>query len=546
MGARLNGDGHGDMSTEHGIPAEIGASDPVVYQLVRVHGDGTLIPATDDELIEFEHFVEDESKLSYPDCGTRQSDNMKVDSKELVCKELMDVEGPSSMLPNQSNSHAKRQSTEAFSEIESKEAREVVEGSVSETSNSKPDFCLLDGEICLDNFSIRELQEAFRATFGRYTSIKDKLWLKRRIAMGLTNSCDVPSAKFFIKDNKIVLINVKEETTRRPTTDLSDSGIVTMNRATSLLNETLGETVVDASIFEDMQTLSNKGADKLLERCNEDDVNTQMEQSIKRIRKPTKRYIEELSEVEATECSGRLTYLDKTSVQDQYFFKSRIRASCAVDTSQDLLEGYDARIPCVHRARRRRPRKNFLTLMNFVHMEGEKRSPKELNSEPLSSQEEHEKFISSQDVAIHENGDAVPTVVATVKRKHHRAWTLAEVLKLVEGVSRYGAGKWSEIRRVSFSSGSHRTSVDLKDKWRNLLKASFAQVPTDKGAAGSRKPTSLPIPASILRRVRELAEKHSQSGTEFVSTQLIAHRGIVQEKETGVQQQKFSLEGIQG
>ena len=49
-----------------------------------------------------------------------------------------------------------------------------------------------------------------------------------------------------------------------------------------------------------------------------------------------------------------------------------------------------------------------------------------------------------------------------VRRKHHRAWTLSEVTTLVEGVSKYGAGKWSEIKRFSFSSYSHRTSVDLK------------------------------------------------------------------------------------
>jgi hypothetical protein len=51
---------------------------------------------------------------------------------------------------------------------------------------------------------------------------------------------------------------------------------------------------------------------------------------------------------------------------------------------------------------------------------------------------------------------------SNVRRKHHRAWTLCEVLKLVEGVARYGAGRWSEIRRSSFASYSYRTSVDLK------------------------------------------------------------------------------------
>lgn len=58
--------------------------------------------------------------------------------------------------------------------------------------------------------------------------------------------------------------------------------------------------------------------------------------------------------------------------------------------------------------------------------------------------------------------DKTRTPKVIVKRKHHRAWTLCEVLKLVEGVARYGAGRWSEIRRVAFSSSSYRTSVDLK------------------------------------------------------------------------------------
>lgn len=48
------------------------------------------------------------------------------------------------------------------------------------------------------------------------------------------------------------------------------------------------------------------------------------------------------------------------------------------------------------------------------------------------------------------------------RRTHHRAWTLWEVTKLVEGVSKYGAGRWSEIKRLAFPSYTQRTSVDLK------------------------------------------------------------------------------------
>ena len=56
----------------------------------------------------------------------------------------------------------------------------------------------------------------------------------------------------------------------------------------------------------------------------------------------------------------------------------------------------------------------------------------------------------------------VPTTKGGTRRKHHRAWTLAEVLKLVEGVSKCGPGRWSEIKRLAFASYSYRTSVDLK------------------------------------------------------------------------------------
>ncbi|KAF2300999.1 hypothetical protein GH714_019131 [Hevea brasiliensis] len=77
---------------------------------------------------------------------------------------------------------------------------------------------------------------------------------------------------------------------------------------------------------------------------------------------------------------------------------------------------------------------------------------------------------------------------------------------------RYEAGRWSEIKRLAFASYSYRTSVDLKvylyyhpkDKWRNLLKASLAQISSNKGINSRKNVTSMPIPEPILLRVREL------------------------------------------
>ncbi|KAK4432457.1 hypothetical protein Salat_1007800 [Sesamum alatum] len=91
------------------------------------------------------------------------------------------------------------------------------------------------------------------------------------------------------------------------------------------------------------------------------------------------------------------------------------------------------------------------------------------------------------------------------RRKHHRLWSITEVRKLIDGVSQYGVGRWSRIKKLFFSTSAHRTSVDLKDKWRNLLKASGI---LDQGKRQGEKKRNMawrPLPKSILRRVCELA-----------------------------------------
>lgn len=47
-------------------------------------------------------------------------------------------------------------------------------------------------------------------------------------------------------------------------------------------------------------------------------------------------------------------------------------------------------------------------------------------------------------------------------RKHHISWSPSEVMKLIEGVTKCGVGRWAEIKRLLFPSSSRRTSVDLK------------------------------------------------------------------------------------
>ncbi|KAJ6798005.1 Uncharacterized protein M6B38_215385 [Iris pallida] len=427
-----------------------------------------------------------------------------------------------------------------FAEPCSEPTNEAVSGrsSVSESYSNKPDFSVLKGELCLDNLTIRELQEVFRATFGRQTNVKDKLWLKRRIAMGLTNSCHVPTSSFVIKENMIVPNKVKE-TPCRVQRSMCRTGFLTTDLVTSSTNDRYEHSSKrHPNQIKVQKALPGKRPGKPLLEYDTNENHQTGQCAAKRIRKPTKRYIEELSEVDIMDCNDRLISPVKSPGHGQPSPKSQIKvdrdiiAQGNLVTRKDSLGGSGVRIPYVSRVRRSRPRKNFFDLMNFVSMEGDRRDLQTSNSEEERGQE-HEKMDHAGDNSD-ANADILQTVETGNKRKHHRAWTLCEVLKLVEGVARFGAGRWSEIRRVSFTSYSYRTSVDLKDKWRNLLRASFAQEPTEKGARNFRKPTSVPIPTPILLRVRELAEMHSPAGIELRPSKFSGHdRKIVQEKEPG-------------
>ncbi|CAL9045913.1 unnamed protein product [Musa banksii] len=625
-------------------------SEPVVYQLVRVEGDGRLVPATDDEVIEVEQLLEDKkSDLAKvkavghdEQCisnevfskseleGTVQSgnadnsrklnarlENIKVMLKKVKKEErlllsgeslncspkFMAMEDSTSDRSNTSKACIEKHEPEnpsrerAASSLELNSIHIVEVGtieacsgpmnkaatsrsSISESCSSLlPDFSILRGEICLDNFSIRELQEAFRATFGRHTSVKDKLWLKRRIAMGLTNSCHVPTARFTIKDNKIILSDLKEPA--RLQQSMIETESISMDiHATNVSPRDIKTCLNNQMEF---QQVSGKRLGVLPSNDDVKDENIQMEQcAAKRMRKPTKRYIEELSDLETRECTAK-SYYSVNSEQSQFPSKAQImpfhggthrRLS---STRHESLRGFSFQVPFVLRARRGQPRKNLMALMEYHPnaisrivktavmipvMEEDKEngcSSRETRSVPvqmlntnlsyvksvadeesvemdcgtLNCEEldpEHKKLDGIGDTAC----DNVPKQLAAkanVRRKHHRAWTLCEIRKLVDGVAKYGAGRWSEIRRLSFASYSYRTSVDLKDKWRNLLRASLVQCPTEKEANNYRKQTSIPIPASILSQVRELAKFHAQTGIKVSPRKSAGHGSSTVQRE---------------
>lgn len=687
--------------------------DPLVYKLVRVEGDGTYVPATEDEV---EHLLDDDRDQKSPKArrkhinsqnmakasatddspssdsfaedgdvtGLSEPEDAEAERRKLHAKlEFLEVmlqrvneeerlriasgiPGHTSRfrLNKTSSNNSKwdysRGSPDSGSHVLSADApfhespSPVNSGSVEEHAVlnieknfdgypppqveviAKPDSNAVNNDICLDNLSIRELHEAFRRTFGRETSVKDKQWLKRRISMGLNNPRDVvnnnvvlenkPSGHkklekaFSIESRNIIDQPVHSFATIQPIRnkvaagsafesfgikqphgrigstshfmeaekvtngfeiDFVDHGmragkrlrkpkaeygeneeiLGTERMAGKTVRKPKSEYIDYDEDFDAEKTAGKRVRKPKVEYGEYDDFLGSEKTAGKRMRKPTRRYIEELSEEEPRSYSGRTVPAVRDSGHGHSPLKSRIRPpflngveGMALVTRQDSLGGSGIQVPFVSRVRRGRPRKNCTSLLKYnpngmaaklvkkalsvraarydgdgADMKWRTRVPSESVEQTVdenSSQNDENMLlpVTTEEQSISDpldydmeddNSDdyvaTVPTAKGGTRRKHHRAWTLGEVMKLVEGVQRCGAGRWSEIKRLAFSAYGHRTSVDLKDKWRNLLRASYAQLQSNKEGRSQRKHASVPIPAPILVRVRELAAMQSRS-----------------------------------
>lgn len=92
------------------------------------------------------------------------------------------------------------------------------------------------------------------------------------------------------------------------------------------------------------------------------------------------------------------------------------------------------------------------------------------------------------------------------------------------GVERCGGGKWADIKKLGFPVIAQRSAVDLKDKWRNLMRVALLP-----GTAAKCAPPPAPPPLPYGRPVQLSTEilqflfyDHRQgllrggSGLEFV------------------------------
>ncbi|KAJ7525300.1 hypothetical protein O6H91_17G044800 [Diphasiastrum complanatum] len=466
----------------------------------------------------------------------------------------------------------------------------------------------------LDNLSIRELHEAFRTTFGRETSVKDKHWLKRQISMGMSRlheatnkfeECGGKGQPPALQEPTILpRVEILPTSAEQPVLysnveaiekELCGGWMETIdprhcasreadcgNDNNGFLSEVLPVKNFAASppACCASSTLCKPGSDSHLTLT----IDMQSMEG-KRQRKPNRRYLEEEADgIGPTGIVGSLIpTMDPSRSQilskGELRLSSRTTADGAADlsrlsslrssrlhaTSQSGIsqgrrsklgsnlqkrkaDGRAAKLVKMARSTRvyqhsvdKNVRKVKFKLPSTLGQEKNKTSDSyEGNTDqvscllPISS---GEKVCNLQSPAMEHKLDNHSELVATVptanggtRRKHHRPWTLREVMTLVEGVARCGGGKWADIKKFAFSSVSYRTAVDLKDKWRNLLRASRSQLQSAKQGENRKRHFSVSIPGPILARVRELAALQNQTaGTPLVSATSRSGR-IVQRK----------------
>ena len=103
----------------------------------------------------------------------------------------------------------------------------------------------------------------------------------------------------------------------------------------------------------------------------------------------------------------------------------------------------------------------------------------------------------------------------TRRRKQHNPWSIEETRMLIKGVSICGEGHWADIKRLEFKELASRSPVDLKDKWRNLLR--LAQMTQTQSR---NKKVSRSIPPARFRRRQSVVTLQGEKRTDLPADML--------------------------
>ncbi|CAN4117082.1 unnamed protein product [Withania somnifera] len=210
----------------------------------------------------------------------------------------------------------------------------------------------------------------------------------------------------------------------------------------------------------------------------------------KRLRKPTRRYIDESSDLSARRSRKKAEISTSAPESKNKLLKVRCQKKSRAQSMEMELFSEESSYKAIQ--------------VPFASL-GNEECDKRHSSNAIQVLKPHKEttVVNPKDAVSPKKLDQ-----DGARRKHHRLWTVSEVRKLIDGVAQYGVGRWSHIKKLYFASSVHRTPVDLKDKWRNLLKACYLQKQSKITEKGKHNLSWRPLPKSVLHRVSELANMH--------------------------------------
>ncbi|KAL1188947.1 Telomere repeat-binding protein 4 [Cardamine amara subsp. amara] len=107
------------------------------------------------------------------------------------------------------------------------------------------------------------------------------------------------------------------------------------------------------------------------------------------------------------------------------------------------------------------------------------------------------------------------------QRRTRRPFSVTEVEALVHAVEKLGTGRWRDVKKRSFEDASHRTYVDLKDKWKTLVHTASISPQQRRGE---------PVPQELLDRVLAahrywLQHQMKQNGKHQLAAKMVVRSG---------------------
>ncbi|CAK9165981.1 unnamed protein product, partial [Ilex paraguariensis] len=342
--------------------------------------------------------------------------------------------------------------------------------------------------LLLNKMASDELHEAFGDMVGHETAVTDKQWLKHRISFGLQNLEELDnslrlseSQETSNEDKREIGFSTSDESSLRASsafTDVFNFKTKPRVRHVKKKRDTGSESVMNFA----------SELNELVFGFPESGEKESMVVTRKRVRKPTQRYIEDHLE-QKSRYKRKKSGISDTCSKDKILptkcagqnYK-RGSGSTSVVCRKETYRGACIQVPFGLPVQEGCSKKKIGQVLT-PKKEHESAKCKDIILQPSNVEFDTKPYSAESPDSTYEDDCITWTKTKQVKqrRKHHLVWSLPEVLKLVEGVSKYGVGRWTEIKRLLFSSSAHRTSVDLKDKWRNLLRASCTRLQSRRG-----------------------------------------------------------------